>query len=466
MDGTNKLQTIKSIKKIRNIRGKAQGGRREEEVEQINQSSEDNRTTRNAKNNKQRSSFRARQNGFNISRNGRPASNKNLRTSSVRRNSRNSSNRLGGSRVGTHLSNLVAERPSETGVVQRIDYEEAMPMLEPTVSHYGRTGEGMCVRGSEYITDVKCIPTTTDSPGALPTAQGMVLYTIPINPMFWVGSRIKKFYEMYRKYIVRDLVFELIPAVASTTAGALIGVCSYDPDDNPSLIADLDARMRTFMAMKGAKIWNVYSIGRIGFTDDGTVGWYFTGDGTETKFSTQGQFYIACASEVTPTVESSDFTLGQLIMHYDICFEDRILDSHDEGVYSSDFDLPSTALSTVFNTITANGPLSWSASFLVTRNIPHETNIIYIVTFIQEFSYSSGGVLTVNTETGVTRTWGSQGSVWYAFCDANDNMVFCDSLSDAVERHVGVFNTTTATMSVVIDLGRRVNVRAFATDYA
>jgi hypothetical protein len=137
--------------------------------------------------------------------------------------------------VKTFLNGLRNNNRSQgsTGIVQRIDFDTAMPMFEPSVTHYGKTGEGLCVRGSEYLTDITAYVGTI-TPTATPSAQGSFLYSVPINPSFWGGTRIKKFYEMYRKWKMLDMIIEFIPIVASTTSGALLGVCSYDPDSNPS----------------------------------------------------------------------------------------------------------------------------------------------------------------------------------------------------------------------------------------
>jgi hypothetical protein len=282
--------------------------------------------------------------------------------------------------------------------------------------------EGLTMVGSEYITDLSVLTTQETGPETLP---GDTIFSLPLAPRFYPGTRFKRMSTLFQKYRFNKVVFECIPIVPATQNGALIGFITHDPVENYSIVPDGDVRLRNFMAHHGAHMWNVFNYGNMVYTNDDTIQWYFTGPAEDGRLESQGNLMVAAASTFTPFDGSSEtITLCQLIMHYEVEYLVRKLEDDGAsalallGVQFSGhvgYDTMGTAL------IDANAGAAFgfnngwcnAALGLTSR----DADIILVIRALISFGASTlppPDLVDVDTDMGTVPVF-SKGSIWYGF---------------------------------------------------
>jgi hypothetical protein len=367
------------------------------------------------------------------------------------------------------LNHLTTNRPKGNVTInRRNEFNTPLPMVSPEGSarNFGQE-MGMVVCGSEYMTALTIY--TSSSTTIAPTAVGDTLYSIPLCPLFMPGTRLSKFAEMYRKYKFTNFILEFVPDAPTTQNGGLIGYVTHDPDENISTSTSSDAKIREAMARKGAEIWNLMTYGRVHYKDDGTIGWYTTGDANNAESAIAGVINIIADSVYLPFDGTQvSLTVGQLIAHYELHLCDRIFDDNDDNDSGAViFNTGATAVTETYFTglTTQDSCASLVTEFALMAGITPTQSDIFMIRVLTGFLSGTTPTTSslVNTNNGQHRFWGP-GSIWYAFCAPNGTDVhvyYTNILSEAMDRNVNATWSTVpgANCSFAIEISR------FITDY-
>jgi hypothetical protein len=372
-------------------------------------------------------------------------------------------------KFGSMLSAYASRRPrGDVTINRRNEFNTPMPMVSPEASARNFKGEmGMVVRGSEFLTHLTVY--TTSSTTIAPTAVADCIYSLPLSPLFMPGTRLTKFSEMYRKYKFSNVVLEFIPNAPSTQNGGFIGFVTHDPDENITIATSEDAKIREAMARKGAEIWNCMTYGRVHYTDDGTYGWYFTGDADNAESAIAGTMNILSDSTFLPfDGTQTSLTIGQIMLHYELHLCDRIYDNRDDDDAGEVlFNTGATvATDTYFSGLTSDDLVgSTSAEFAAMFGTTPRMYHIFQLKVLTPFLSGATPVTPsqINTSNGSHRFFGA-GSIWWAFCVANGtdvNVYYTNKLSDALNRNA----TCTWALAPGANCQYCISIQKYTTDY-
>lgn len=350
---------------------------------------------------------------------------------------------------------------AQSGIINRFDFKTPLTMMRPTARANGVGGEGILLRGSEFLTSIE-VATDADSNA---TIAGDTVWELPLHPLFMSGTRLDAYALLFRKYKFDHVVVEFMPTGPSNQGGALIAFVTHDADQNFSTITDSDQRMRDAMAMQGAEMWNVYSYGRVYYQDDHTVEWYYTGNSDDSRLFIPGTMNVMAGTSYVSLNEAPTATLCNVILHYQIRFQDRIIDENDANANLNvlAYNYSDTATNT-FTQLGGDAVVQIKAS-AVAATIAKHYDMIYRIMPYKDMTIN-GAVVTVNTSTGAKQLLG-KGSVWWAFYD-NDPAgtgVLClaDNVGDATARkNTEIFWVGTVTGAHTTVWG--INVTGYYTD--
>jgi hypothetical protein len=332
---------------------------------------------------------------------------------------------------------------TDNSISHNTSIETPMPWMK--VSEVPLDGiDGIKVTGTEYVTSIGV--RTTGTGATVYTTQGDFIYSQPLHPKFFSGTRLLALARLYQKYKFQKLIFEYVPLVPSTQDGALIMYVQYDVEENISVISDPETKLRETMSHLGAKMFNVYTYGRSHLEDDHQIKMYDFETGNDPRLENQGAFNILAASSFgSPSGEQVDVVLGQILVHYELdLFERGLTDDPSETVVS-----PVSFSGTVTNAFTnidpvTTGPLVFNKSFISTV-LGFNPKISDLIIFKVSQTLLVGAGTPVNKVQGRTQNHGDssplflfeKGSVWYIYpwVDQPDKyMAISDSLDTAMVR--------------------------------
>lgn len=150
---------------------------------------------------------------------------------------------------------------------------------------------------------------------------GDVMAKISLNPASpdWAGTQIQVQSRLWTRFRLSRLSVMYQPAVATTTAGQMVGFCSEDPDQPWSFSGN--ASIKAALAHQFSDIFNTWSVGCVGIaTDSRSSDKYTQGDGSDPRLTSPGDFYLVCSADIDMT---SIDTLGTIVVAYEFDFDVR-----------------------------------------------------------------------------------------------------------------------------------------------
>jgi uncharacterized short protein YbdD (DUF466 family) len=349
---------------------------------------------------------------------------------------------------------LIKNDPKQNGISQNFGYESPMPWLsEEMVSINGV--DHVMLRGTEFLTSVSVLTTAvTNAPGTRP---GDCIYTVPLNPVFFSGTRLLNFARLYQKYRYKTLIIEYVPLVPSIQNGSICQFFTYDPNENIFIEQNQDTRLREAMSHLGSSMTNIYSYARTHLVEDDQISSYFCHIDGDVRLEQQGMYYMLAASTFSPSPGSDQgtLTIGNLIMHYEIELLERGLDEDPSTTTITEW-VAETELLTYFTNIggTNVAPIKiLSGPFLsligFTLNDYGLNHISIIIPQLTLYNQTAGHQILVNTEEDNELPLLSDGSVWYITLSPEDSdyMDIYTSIGDALTHDPGirVVNTNAGT---------------------
>lgn len=213
--------------------------------------------------------------------------------------------------IGVPLSHMVS---TKAGLIKRIT---------PTK----RTRNGLIsLVGSEYLTPVS-IPTAFYGTGPVVIPAGGVLFSMPLNPLYFEGLRVGAELNNYSQFRIRRLAIEYVPTCPATQPGALVGVVMPGSTSNPTLSGSSQC-LRDAMERPGAAAFGVFTPAVTGQGSD-QLPWYDTETLDDSTLSVPGIFYLLAATDISGSTTLS-VDLGMLWMHYDIEVRDPAFENQTQ----------------------------------------------------------------------------------------------------------------------------------------
>lgn len=162
------------------------------------------------------------------------------------------------------------------------------------------------------------IRTITDPPSGAIWRTGDVMAKISLNPASpdWSGTQVQVQARLWTRYKLKKISVMFQPAVATTTAGQMIGFISTDPDQPFSFTGD--TAIKAGLVHQGSDIFNTWSVGCITIAADHNTGDFYTqGDGSDPRLTSPGDFYLLCSADIDMTSLDS---IGTIIVAYEFEF--------------------------------------------------------------------------------------------------------------------------------------------------
>lgn len=302
-------------------------------------------------------------------------------------------------------------KKDSNNISRNFGYESPMPWLsEEIISLNGI--DHVLIRGSEFLTSVS-VTTEAASAGQI-TNPGDCIYTVPINPVFFSGTRLNNMARNYQKYCYRRLTVEFVPLVPSTFGGAICQFFTYDPNENDFIAQNSDTRLRDAMSHLGASMTNVYSYARTHIVEDGQLDCYFLDVNGDPRLEEQGTFFLLAGSTFPGDGGNSYYAIGNLILHYELELKDRGMENTDSQT-TKYLTVITTTITTWFSGITANAPMYIkTASFNTGISPPAEPYNLFVMVITKQLRDDTAGTsIIVDTEVSENTTLFGKGSVWY-----------------------------------------------------
>lgn len=385
--------------------------------------------TKNRKIRAKQSNYRAR-----LSQNNRYQSRqRRIRNGYARRNDRTNT-RSGGSSLKNFKYKMKRNISNNVSINRRVGFNFPLPFLAP-MERTKNNGQRVALTGSEYVTSLEAFSVSSETPHQ----AGDVLYVIPLNPIFFPGTRLLQLSKLFQHYKFKVVTFEYIPIVPSIQDGALLMFVSHDPNENNFITTDSDSRLRMALAHKGSHMFNVYTYGRCSLSmDEDTLKSYFVSESDEPRLSNQGQLFILAASQYNN--DNQSLTLGQLIVHYDVELSARNVEDITPGnptVY--------VTLNGTWNTYFAGVSQGAAIGLKSTGDVPSSSSKLYI--FRVHSTLDLGGYpVLVDSTTGTDQTFLSQGSIWYGAAPVDLGLIYFYPSMDTAQQN----DQAAATLSVNI----------------
>jgi hypothetical protein len=325
-------------------------------------------------------------------------------------------------------------KEQQNGVSGNFGYEAPMPWMSSEVISINGI-DHVKLRGTEYLTTVE-VSTTQVLDEA--TNPGDCLFSTPIHPRFFSGTRLLTLTRLYQKYRYIQLLVEYVPIVPSTQDGSLIAYFTYDPNENIFLQDDEDTRLREAMSHLGAQMFNVYTYGRTSIHNDDSSEFYFVHIGGDSRLENQGTFNIAAGSTFSPplSTEATSITLGNLILHYEVELKERGLDEDLSDTFKGSVTLTSTTTVTLSNFTGSTAPLAINNSYWL---LAFGFNLMpWHIVIVKTLSTWLSGVNPILVDTPHTKSSEqafTRGSIWYLriFTYDDSKIGIYTNLGDALE---------------------------------
>lgn len=197
------------------------------------------------------------------------------------------------------LVSTLESEPRDVPLLKDVDLDHAMVRKEEILE---KSGDGVIAKGSLFLGSI----TTTSSLNG-----GAPLFTQPLSPGLFQGSRLAAFAQLYDLYRWKKLIFEWIPIAPATQAGALFGSCNPDAATDDAFPSAGDAVIREAASRPGAEANQVFERKAYGVSFSQQA-WYFTDNLDEPNLSVSGVFSLVPVSSLPTAV-----TYGLLVVHYE-----------------------------------------------------------------------------------------------------------------------------------------------------
>jgi len=168
------------------------------------------------------------------------------------------------------------------------------------------TKDGVLIAGTEFLGSF--------STPAITVGGGGSLFTWPLSPAVFGGSRLQAFSQMYDMFRIVAMHFEYIPICPSSTAGALVGYTLSDIMDDPSSTRGGDVVTRDAVSREGAETNQVFKPTVYGVSLPQQA-LYYTTNQEVPNLMFAGLFNLL---EVNPIAVNT--TIGLINCHYEIEF--------------------------------------------------------------------------------------------------------------------------------------------------
>jgi hypothetical protein len=336
-------------------------------------------------------------------------------------------------------------KKNENSISHNFGYDSPMPWLSSEITSIDGI-DHVLVRGSEFLTSVGVFTGTLNK-----TNTGDCIYSTPINPVFFSGTRLLNLARVYQKYKFRRLVIEYVPIVPSTQNGSVVSFFTYDPNENIFTLTDSDTRLREAMSHLGASMTNVYSYARTSIVQDDQVDSYYCRVDGDSRLEQQGVFYIMAGSSFEGEDVETELPLANLIFHYEVELIERGIDEDSSTTLEGHMNGASGTLSAIFvggvgDTLPAQFTKSGMEAILASGGITvslrpyHLIQMIPVETVMDTTTATTFNVFAEEMpSTGGTLL--SAGSVWYIkMSDSDvDRQDIFTNIGDALLGHVNVF---------------------------
>lgn len=176
----------------------------------------------------------------------------------------------------------------------------------------------LTISGSDYLTPISVQKLTT-------TAASRIIYTAPISPSFFKGTRLTQFSNLYERYVFNKFTVRYVPAVPTTLACQLLAYIDTDPSDDATTIVDAAALFRQAVAQTGSRQWNFIGGMTIPLAVKAGNQLYYTGETRENeRFNVQGRLYILQLTDPLNVnglpIDNDSLACGSLFMDWNCTF--------------------------------------------------------------------------------------------------------------------------------------------------
>lgn len=197
--------------------------------------------------------------------------------------------------------------------------------------------------------------------GDLSDPTDRILFSFPITPSGYPGTRLTQFASLYEFFKFTNLRLRYVPAVPTTLACQLILYVDLDPSDDPTTITNPLALIRQATAQTGAQQWNFHTPKSIPMAMRTDQQFYFTGeDKQNARFSQQGRAYliqVTQALDFNGTPIEGTLEAGSVFFDWTCAFN---IPQIDASSVLAKYDLPET--STTYVRTVSGG--AWRPTFL------------------------------------------------------------------------------------------------------
>jgi hypothetical protein len=173
-------------------------------------------------------------------------------------------------------------------------------------------------RGSDFFGKVtaKSIPAT---------AADRILAVFPISPSAFPGTRLTQIADLWERFVFNSFSVRYVPAVPNTLACQFVLYIDTDPQDDASLITDVDQLVRQAVSQAGSQQWNFNKPKTIKLAIRADKQLYYTGlDKQNVRFSQQGKAYLI---QITNAIDfnggpiGTNLECGSLFIDWDVNFQ-------------------------------------------------------------------------------------------------------------------------------------------------
>lgn len=201
-----------------------------------------------------------------------------------------------------------AKELNETVTDKPIPLVESMTLEEPMEHKAAETkqeGEWTVVSGTEYL-----VPLTATATSGAP---GRPLMTYPLSPGMVGSTRLASFAGLFDEYRWEQCEIEYVPTCPMTRAGAMVGFCTADVNEEPFNSETGVGVVRDAVSRPGAIANSVIARVKYGVSFPQQAV-YYTANNEVPNLEVGGLFSVAAVS----TIDVGD--LGLTLLHYRVAF--------------------------------------------------------------------------------------------------------------------------------------------------
>jgi hypothetical protein len=309
-------------------------------------------------------------------------------------------------------SHSTANKPVVTMDAKRFnryksDFKKSIPLREThtfgtedtAIMHstgFDEFGPYVEIYGEEPVNVLRVESTTS----ATPTDPGDLVYYVPTNPLYLVGTRAYIESKNYDRYKLMHSSLHYVPQVPVTQNGSLI--FTPTPDDADSFVKDGERQsILRATGYRGAKMFNVCQSESVEMEHLNALDLepLYTQGGSYGRDESEGFYVITAATtfDSSSAIPSPTLTLGWLLLKYHIRFYNPVLPV-TTAPFIDEIRIINDLWGNVFSNLAINkdDPLCGQYPFWLPTD---ETQGYYAAMLLEDFTDSGGNVLQVYTET-------------------------------------------------------------------